>query len=189
MSAWCTIFSACWSHRLFLDGLRFTSYSGLPQERHAIFALSDSLSVCLSWFSVRWRKDSFSAFQPTDKVSFQCCVGVCSVRAYSAERERARERGLPVVLYCNGRLRAAPAVCEEGDWWLRGISEELSKSYSACLSTQSIIHFSTCSKGIGCMLLDRWCVRGFWNEEAKSLLCSVLFDAYSLWLKTYGTVS
>lgn len=85
MSAWCIIFNVPRWLAIYIL-LRFTSWVLRWGYEEAIFALSDFLSVCHdSPYTVR--KESFSAFQPTDKVWFQCCVGVCSVRAYSAERE------------------------------------------------------------------------------------------------------
>lgn len=92
MSAWCIIFDTCsviavprWLAIYILLGLPQKRYVEVMRKRYLLFLIL-FLSVCHDSLYTG-RKDSFSAFQPTDKVSFQCCVGVCSVRAYSAERE------------------------------------------------------------------------------------------------------
>lgn len=86
MSAWCIIFNVPRWLAIYIL-LRFTSWASVEVTKKRYLRFLIFLSVSLSRFSVHWQKREFSAFQPTDKVWFQCCVGVCSVRAYSAERE------------------------------------------------------------------------------------------------------
>lgn len=196
MSAWCIIFSAC---SVIAVPRWLAVYILLRDLRNVTLRLwrsdicSFCMSVCLSWFSVCWQKRQFFSFSAYRQGFVSVLCGRLQCKSLLCG-ERARERGLPVVLYCNGRLRAAPAVCEEGDWQLMEISEELSKSYSAYLSTQSVIHFSTCSKGISSVaVLDRWCVMGFlkWGGEVTSLEKVFMFQyefmfQFYLMLTVYG---